>query len=216
VNRYVVLVALAAAAMVAQSGREAKPPASTGATGEPQPQATAATATEIPPLPACVTELKFSDFFLPIGRRGLELTDRLKSLDRKRVRILGYMARQCDAPPGLLLLTPVPVTLHTHEYGLADDLPPASLHVHLTGPDRDRAVPYTPGLLLLTGTLSVGPQEEADGRVSAARLVLDPPGSDAQSMVQTTGASPPPPAPRRQGCCSNEETTITGRARREK
>ena len=44
----------------------------------------------IPALPAGVSELKFSDFFVsPVGRRGLEVTDKLRQFDRKRVRILG-------------------------------------------------------------------------------------------------------------------------------
>jgi len=36
-------------------------------------------------------------------------------------------------------------------------------------------VPYVPGLMLLTGTLSVGNMAEPDGRISVARLALDPP-----------------------------------------
>lgn len=35
-------------------------------------------------------------------------------------------------------------------------------------------LPHTPGPLLLTGLLEVGRREEVDGRVSVARLVLDP------------------------------------------
>jgi len=88
-----------------------------------------------------------------------------------------------EAPPGTFLFAPFPQTLHEHEYGLADDLPPAVLFV--TAPDRrDREVPYTPGLLLLTGTLGVGNREEADGRVSLVRLVLDPPSGEGTSATQ--------------------------------
>ena len=36
-------------------------------------------------------------------------------------------------------------------------------------------VPHTPGLLLLTGTLSVGNKPEPDGRISTVRLTLDQP-----------------------------------------
>jgi hypothetical protein len=128
----------------------------------------------IPEAPLGVTDLRFGEFFGPIGDRGLVLSGKLKSLDGKRVRILGYMVDRDLAPPGTFLLAPFPQILHEHEYGLADDLPPAILFV--TTPDhRDREVPYTPGLLLLTGTLGVGNREEPDGRVSLVRLILSRP-----------------------------------------
>ncbi len=128
----------------------------------------------IPEAPPGVTDLRFADLFGPIGSRGLVLTGKLRSLDGKRVRILGYMVAREQAPPGTFLLTPFPQTLHEYEYGLADDLPPATLFVTASG-RGDREVPYTPGLLLLTGTLSVGNREEPDGRVSLVRMTLDPP-----------------------------------------
>ena len=133
-----------------------------------------AAATSIPPLPNGVTELKFSEFFvMPIGSRGLELTDKLRRLDGQRVRILGYMVRQEESPAGSFLLSPFPVQVHDHDNGLADDLPPSTLHV--TSPShREQAIPYTPQLMLLTGTLNVGNRTELDGRISPARLTLDP------------------------------------------
>jgi hypothetical protein len=119
-----------------------------------------------------VTEIEFGDFFVrPVGPRGLVYTEKLKSLAGKRVRILGYMVRREAAPPGTLLLTPHPVQLHDHEYGLADDLPPATLTVVVPGEEGEP--PHTPGLLLLTGRLEPGSREEPDGRVSTVRLVLD-------------------------------------------
>lgn len=58
--------------------------------------------------------------------------------------------------------------------GPADDLPATAVFVHLQT-DQVEPVPYTPGPLLLTGTLALGPMEETDGRVSAVRLLLDAP-----------------------------------------
>lgn len=137
---------------------------------------------ELPALPKGVTELKFSEFFMtPIGPRGLELTDKLKALDGKRVRILGYMVRQEHAVPGMFLLTPLPVQLHDHDSGLADDLPATTLHV-LVPQRRDEHLPYTPQLMLLTGALALGPREEPDSRISIARLTLDPPRRNAKSL----------------------------------
>ncbi len=130
---------------------------------------------EMPPLPVGVTELKFSDFFVrPVGKRGLELTDKLQQLDGKRVRILGYMVDQVEPPPGRLLLTPMPKQIHEHDNGLADDLPASTVYVSVPTV-REKPVPHAPGLMLLTGTLSVGNRTEADGRISVVRLALDPP-----------------------------------------
>jgi hypothetical protein len=138
----------------------------------------------LPPLPAGVAELKFSEFYDPIGPYGLKYSQKLSGLDGKRVRILGYMVQQGSPAPGVLLLTPVPLKLHEEEYGLADDLPPATVHVFVPT-SRDQVVPFTPGLLLLTGTLSIGNREEPDGRISTVRLYLDPP---SQKQKATSSA----------------------------
>jgi hypothetical protein len=130
----------------------------------------------LPPLPEGVTELKFSEFFVhPVGNRGLEFSEKLRKLDGQRVRLLGHMVRQDPAPPGSFLLTPIPIEIHNHEdHCFIDDLPPSTVQV--SAPDRrHERIPYTPRLLLLTGTLSVGNQTEADGRISLVRLALDPP-----------------------------------------
>ncbi len=130
---------------------------------------------ELPPLPAGVTEIKFGDFFVnPAGPRGLEVTDRLQHLDGRRVRILGYMVHQEEPPAGRFLFTPMPAQIHEHDNGLADDLPASTLYVSVPTL-RNAQVPYVPGLMLLTGTLSVGNMAEPDGRISVARLALDPP-----------------------------------------
>ena len=129
----------------------------------------------VPPRPADVTELKFTEFFVStIGERGLTLTDKLRCLDGQRVRVLGYMARQEQPVPGMFLFSAIPVRLNEEHYGLADDLPAATLFVSMPK-NRDQVVPHTPGLMLLTGTLGVGNHEEADGRISTARLALEMP-----------------------------------------
>ena len=135
------------------------------------------TAETIPPQPGDVTELKFSEFFVsPIGDRGLTLTEKLRGLDGQRVRVLGYMAQQEQPVPGMFLFSAIPVRLNEEHYGLADDLPAATLFVSMPR-NRDQMVPHAPGLMLLTGTLSVGNHEEADGRISTARLALEAPES---------------------------------------
>ncbi len=141
-----------------------------------------------------VTNLKFNEFFeLPVGPRGLTVTQKLRSLDGKPVRVLGYMVKQGDPHPGLFLFATLPLQVDDRDYGLADDLPPATIFVHL--PEyQDKIVPYIAGPLLLTGSLSVGNQEEADGRVSLVRLTLDAvPPALAESIRQAAVHSRPQP-----------------------
>ena len=138
-----------------------------------------------------MVELKFGDFFVkPVGARGLELTDKLRQLDGQRVRMLGYMVQQESPPPGMFLFSPLPAQIHEHDNGLADDLPPSAVRV-LVPTCREQAVPFAPGLMLLTGTLSVGNRAEADGRISLARLTLDPPGPATKSSRTGFSISPP-------------------------
>jgi hypothetical protein len=143
----------------------------------------------LPPAPDGVTDLKFADFFKrPVGPRGLEYTENLKQLDGQRVRLLGHMVRQCDPLPGMFLLSPQPVQLHEHEYGPADELPACAVHV-FTSVETNKPLPFTPGLLLLTGRLSVGPRDEADGRRSTARLQLDSPVASPLPNAPSGGAA---------------------------
>ena len=138
----------------------------------------------LPPLPSGVSELKFSEFFRqPIGPRGLEYTAKLRRLEGRRIRILGYMTRQTKPVDHCFLLAPVPLTLNEIEYGHADDLPAATLHVFTTE-DAPVRTPYTPGPLLLTGTLRLGNRLEADGRTSTVRLQLDPPTAEQKEAAQ--------------------------------
>lgn len=152
---------------------------------------------KLPPLPEGVEELKFSEFFkTPVGPKGLEITEQLKSMDGKRVRIVGYMVKEdptacnscvntADAKkkrlpawmeaivPGRMMLTPYPAAVSHSHYALADDLPPQTVFIEV--PELiGEMVPYTPGVLALTGTISVGNKNEMDNRISIVRLKLDP------------------------------------------
>lgn len=128
----------------------------------------------LPAAPEGVTDLKFSDLYVsPVGPRGLELTDKARALDGKRVRMLGYMVEQDALTPGVMMLAPFKLSTHESEYGLCDDLPPTVVFVSVPS-SRDAAVPFTPGPLLLTGRLElvrrvIGPDE----RAGFVHLVLD-------------------------------------------
>lgn len=120
------------------------------------------------------TDLSLSHFYKsPIGAYGLEPTEELLSLAGKRVRIIGYMVGEQDPLPAQFKLTSLPVKLAEREDGPADDLPAATVFVHLTGTNAQRVVKFNPERLSIIGILEVGYREEADGRVSHVRLMLD-------------------------------------------
>jgi hypothetical protein len=123
-----------------------------------------------------VTDLRFGEWFqLPVGRGGLEPSERLRALDGKRVRVLGYVVGEEQPTPGLFMLTARPVTLSEVADGPADDLPPATLFVHLVPIDADKVIAHQPGLLVVSGVLEIGNRDERNGRTSFARLRLDQP-----------------------------------------
>ena len=120
---------------------------------------------------------------MPIGPRGLEPTEKLKSLAGKRIRMVGYMVRQETPASGYFVLSPLPVSLGDEDESLADDLPASVVFVHL-GPPGGQPLAFYPGLLRVTGTLSLGAREEADGHVSSVRLQLDPELAQAMAAGQ--------------------------------
>jgi hypothetical protein len=133
------------------------------------------TATEIQQIsPLAATELNLKEFFnFPVGSLGLEPTSKLLSLKGKTVQISGYMVKEEEPTAGLFMLAPLPVNMAEKEDGPADDMPPATLFVHVPPADKNTIVPYHKDLWQLTGTLELGNQEEANGRMSYARLILN-------------------------------------------
>jgi hypothetical protein len=144
------------------------------------------------PPQASAEDLLFRDLFaMPVGPRGLQPSAELLQLNGKVARMRGYIAHQESPIAGVFILSPLPVELGDADEGLADDLPPAIVFVHAS----DRAAPYPAGVVQVTGTLEVGPQNEADGRVSQVRLVLDPDRPDALvGLTPPTAANATAPA----------------------
>lgn len=133
----------------------------------------AATATVVQPVPP--EALRLQDFFqMPVGPKGLAISERLRQAQGRQVRITGYVVQQEVATLGQFLLTPRPVLMSQHADGEADDLPPATVFVRLDADQQDWAVAHARGLVEVTGTLDVGRHEERDGRVSWFRLQLAP------------------------------------------
>jgi hypothetical protein len=126
-----------------------------------------------------IPELTFRDLFRASpGTGGLEITERAQALAGKPVRLRGYMVRQSQPIPWAFILSPVPQSLHEREYGECDDLPVTAIHVFLP-----RSSPPIPtrlnGPVTVTGVLELGGREEADGRVSPARIRITGPVSTA-------------------------------------
>lgn len=136
-----------------------------------------------------IVSLGFDDFFkMPVGPYGLEMTDKLKSLDGKKVRLCGFMVKEdrcrgghahnpADADKevvkGRFMLSPAPVMVSYACFGTSDDLFPQTVFVRI--PElSNKPVPYLSTPLEVSGTLSVGPSQEPDDRISQVRLILDP------------------------------------------
>jgi hypothetical protein len=149
---------------------------------------------KLPPAPEDVTDLPFSETYqLPVGPAGLVFTEKVRALEGRKVRMLGYMVKQSQPMPWTLLLSSVPMTLHESHYGFAEDLPPQMVHA-FTERTTTPILPHTPGLMLLTGRLELGAREEPDGRVSHVRLFVDPPTPGQRKALATLASKPARPA----------------------
>lgn len=134
---------------------------------------TAAIIATLPPLASDMTDLAFNEFFkMPIGPHGLEPTEKLLNLNNKRVRVLGYMAEEEEPTPGLFMLAAQPVSVAEKADGMADDLSAATLFIRMPDQDAGKMLAHRSGLWVLTGTLQLGNEEEANGRTSFVRLIM--------------------------------------------
>src|SRR5215813_9485842 len=129
---------------------------------------TGATPSSTGPEPAVA--LSFKEFFEATPRE-LKPSQKLLSLNGKRVRMVGYMARMERVVPGAFYLVPHPV-MCDEEGGGTSDLPVENVLV-LVRSAKDREIAFIPRPVEVTGILEVGNREEEDGRVSAIRLTLD-------------------------------------------
>lgn len=141
----------------------------------PRPAARAGNSVTVSaPVKAAAVELSTADFYkMPIGAYGLEPTPKLLSLDGQRVRIQGYMVREEEPVAGLFLLTPVQVSLAERADGPADDLPAATVFVHLPREQAGRVADHLRGVIAIEGQLELGALEEPNDRISYVRLRMD-------------------------------------------
>ncbi len=133
-------------------------------------------------------ELRFHDFYrIPVGTKGLEISETLKLSSGRVMRIVGFMVQQEVATPGRFLLTPQPVQMSQHADGEADDLPAATVLVILDSSQQEWKVAHRRGLVALEGVLSVGREEAADGRVSWVRMQLPPDSLRSMNTFELAG-----------------------------
>ena len=85
----------------------------------------------------------------------------------------------------MFMLASQPVTLAEVADGAADDLPGATLFVHMPPSDRDQIMPFRAGRWELVGELQLGPKEEPSGRISYTRLLLDESAKAASKVVSS-------------------------------
>ncbi len=97
--------------------------------------------------------LRFRDFFEP-GPRELRLSARLRSLEGRRVRMVGFMADAELAPRGGFYLCPFPVAA-TEAGGGTADLPPETVFVVVRAA-RGAELAHRSGPLEVTGLLELG------------------------------------------------------------
>ena len=143
----------------------------------PEPSSRSVTEETGRPLPpeeiASYQPLGLTEIFkTPAGPRGLEYSERARSLAGRKVQVRGHMVRHAHADPVLFLFAPAPMVLNQSEFGISDDFPPYGLHV-ITSPPAGKAANFFRGEMLLLGTIELGQRNEIDGRVSHVRLKLD-------------------------------------------
>lgn len=150
---------------------------------------------KLPPAPANVHDLRFLDFYrLPAGRYGLEFTDKLEGLDRKTVRIVGYVIGQDTPSPGRFILSPIKVTMAAAADGPAHDLPPAVVFVTMPPGFESVDLPALPVPVVVQGTLRVGRHIAMDGQVSWVRIELDPADPRIDASDEPDSETEPPSA----------------------
>lgn len=118
------------------------------------------------------TDLTFAELFqLPVGPTGLTPQQRLLQLRGQPVRMSGYRVGDSQTTAGVFILAPRPLALGDADESLADDLPAAVVFVHGVPAG---ALPATSRRVRISGLLDIGARDEADGRVSALRLLMVP------------------------------------------
>lgn len=111
-------------------------------------------------------------FAIPAGPKGLEYSARATSLKGKKIRVTGFMVKHYNTDPTVFLFSETPRLYNEREEGLADSLPPGTLHVIVQVREGD-APAWRREKMTLYGTMELGGRQEQSGRISHVRLKCD-------------------------------------------
>jgi hypothetical protein len=126
--------------------------------------------------------LELQAFFkLPIGPKGLEVTQKVLDASGHLVRLTGFMVKNEMPLQGAFMLAPRPIQLSEHADGDANDLPASVCWVYLDNSQKNWLVPHIPGPVTVEGHFTLKRVEAPDGSISWFHLQLAP---DAISVVQ--------------------------------
>jgi hypothetical protein len=129
------------------------------------------------------TPLILQSFFkMPIGPKGLEVSDKVLNASGQKVQLTGYMVKTELPTPGVFMLSPRPIQMSEHADGDANDLPASVCWVYLDDHQKNWIVPHIPGLLTIEGLFTFKRIEASDGSVAWFHLYLAP---DAVSAINT-------------------------------
>jgi hypothetical protein len=113
-------------------------------------------------------------FKMPIGPKGLELSEKVLNASGQKVQLTGYMVKNELPMPGVFILSPRPIQLSEHADGDANDLPASVCWVYLDDRQKNWIVPYVSGLLTFEGLFTFKRIEASDGSVAWFHLYLTP------------------------------------------
>ncbi|CAN5720192.1 hypothetical protein BH11VER1_BH11VER1_38990 [soil metagenome] len=111
-------------------------------------------------------------FTVPAGPMGLEYSARASALNGKKIRVTGFMVKHYNTDPTVFLFSETPRLYNEREEGLADSLPPGTLHVIVQVRKGD-APAWRREKMTLYGTMELGGRQELSGRISHVRLTCD-------------------------------------------
>jgi hypothetical protein len=119
-------------------------------------------------------------FKLPMGPKGLEVTQKVVDASGQKVRLTGFMVKHEMPTQGAFMLAPRPVQMSEHADGDANDLPASVCWVYLDSSQNKWLVPHIPGPVTVEGYFTFKRVEARDGAVSWFHLQLPP---DAISAI---------------------------------
>lgn len=121
------------------------------------------------------TAIEFQSFFkMPMGPKGLEVTDKVSQSSGKLVRLKGFMVNSELPTRGSFILAPRPIQLSEHADGDANDLPASVCWIYLDHSQKNWVVPHIPGPITVEGIFTFKRMEAPDGSIAWFHLQLAP------------------------------------------